>query len=55
MCRCTSDLALGLALHRHHRGVEAQVEYEALWVLVWVGCRCTGHLFPTLKHKQTVQ
>lgn len=47
----SSDPSLGLALHHHHPGVEAQVEYEALWVLVWVGCHCTGHLFPTLGEK----
>lgn len=25
------------------------MECEALLVLVWVGCHCTGHLFPILK------
>lgn len=30
----SSYLSLEPALHHHHLGVEAQVEYEALWVLV---------------------
>lgn len=29
------------------------MECEALWVLVWEGCRCTGHLFPILKMKNS--
>lgn len=45
----SSDLSLEPALHHHHLGVEDQVEYEALEVLVWVGCHCTGRPFPTLK------
>lgn len=42
-------LKLELALPHHHLGAEDPVECEALWEWVWVGFRCTGHLFPTLK------
>lgn len=45
----SSDLSLESALRHHRQGVEVPVECAALWVQVWVGCRCTGHLFPTLK------
>lgn len=47
--QCGSNLSHELVLHHHHLGVEVQVEYEVLWVLVWVGCHCTDHLFPTLQ------
>lgn len=45
----SSNLSHELALHHHHLVVEVQVECEVLWVLVWVGCHCTGHLSPTLE------